>query len=62
LPLAIGKSGVQQEIITLVDSILAAKCANPKANTSKLEEEIDKLVYKLYGLTQEEIDIVEERS
>jgi adenine-specific DNA-methyltransferase len=29
------------------------------ANTSALEREIDQLVYKLYGLTEEEIAIVE---
>ena len=34
----------------LVDRILEAKTADPKANTSALEEEIDRLVYGLYGL------------
>ena len=29
------------------------------ADTSALEKEIDRIVYELYGLTQEEIDIVE---
>ena len=49
----------QQPIITLVNQILEAKQANPHANTSDLEREIDQLVYELYGLTQEEIDIIE---
>ena len=31
----------------------------PKADTTHLETEIDQLVYKLYGLTEEEISIVE---
>jgi len=39
--------------------LLAAKRANPQADTSQMEKEIDRLVYKLYGLTQEEIAIVE---
>jgi len=43
----------------LVEQILATKKHNPKADTSKLEAEIDQLVYKLYGLTEEEIRIVE---
>lgn len=43
----------------LVDRILAAKKANPEADTSEWEKEIDKLVYELYGLTEEEIRIVE---
>ena len=46
-------------IVKLVDRILAAKRANPQANTSKWEDEIDALVYELYGLTAEEIKIVE---
>lgn len=49
----------QQPIITLVNQILEAKHANPQADTSALEAQIDQLVYELYGLTQEEIDIIE---
>ena len=33
---------------------------NPSADTSALESEIDRLVYQLYGLTDEEIKIVEQ--
>jgi type II restriction/modification system DNA methylase subunit YeeA len=47
------------KITSLVDQILTAKKANPNANTSALEGEIDRLVYQLYGLTEEEIAIVE---
>jgi adenine-specific DNA-methyltransferase len=42
-----------------VNRILAAKEANPAADTSALEREIDHQVYALYGLTPEEIAIVE---
>ena len=49
----------QQPIITLVDRILAAKKANPLADTTAEEREIDRLVYDLYGLTEDEIAIVE---
>lgn len=49
----------QQEIITLVDKILAAKKEDSSADTSVLEKQIDTLVYELYGLTDEEIAIVE---
>jgi hypothetical protein len=49
----------QQPIIKLVDKILEIKKKNPQENTSKLEKEIDLLVYELYGLTEEEIKIVE---
>jgi hypothetical protein len=49
----------KRPFITLVDRILAAKKRNPDVDTSALEREIDQLVYKLYGLTEEEIAIVE---
>jgi len=44
----------------IIDKILDAKKENPEANTSHWESEIDTLVYKLYNLTEEEIQIVEE--
>ncbi|MGN8296017.1 DUF7149 domain-containing protein [Helicobacter pylori] len=40
--------------------ILALKEKDPKANTQKLEKEIDALVYRLYNLTDEEIKIIED--
>lgn len=49
----------QQPIITLVNQILEAKQENPQADTAEWENEIDQLVYQLYGLTDEEIAIVE---
>ena len=42
-----------------VEKTLADKKRDPEADTSVLEREIDKIVYKLYGLTEEEIKIVE---
>jgi len=44
----------------LVDSILSAKHADPRADVTAWEREIDERVYRLYGLTPEEIRIVEE--
>ncbi|WP_080055051.1 TaqI-like C-terminal specificity domain-containing protein [Spirosoma aerolatum] len=51
----------QEPLNDLVNQILAAKAADPAADTSAPESEIDKLVYELYGLTDEEIAIVEGR-
>ncbi|MGT0062994.1 type IIG restriction enzyme/methyltransferase [Helicobacter pylori] len=42
------------------EAILKAKEKDPKANTQKLEKEIDALVYELYNLTDEEIKTIEE--
>jgi hypothetical protein len=45
-----------------VDRILKAKRADAAADTAAQEREIDERVYHLYGLTAEEIKIVEETS
>jgi hypothetical protein len=47
------------QIESLVDAILSAKKDNPGANTTILEQQIDRRVYRLYDLTDEEIEIVE---
>ena len=49
----------QQIFIDLVDQILTLKKQNKEADTKNLEAQIDQLVYKLYGLTEDEIGIVE---
>ncbi len=57
----IAKASIEQQkpIIDLVDLILEKKRVNPNADTTSLESEIDHLVYQLYGLTDEEIKVVE---
>lgn len=49
----------QKPIIDIVNEIIAAKKSFPNADTTALEKEIDQLVYQLYGLTEDEIKIVE---
>ena len=49
----------QRPFIGLVDAILEAKAAVPEADTSHLEWKIDRLVYDLYGLTEEEDTAIE---
>ncbi|MDU9773380.1 class I SAM-dependent DNA methyltransferase, partial [Helicobacter pylori] len=48
------------KITDYAKQILALKEKDPKANTQKLEKEIDALVYRLYNLTDEEIKIIED--
>ena len=48
-----------RDIKLLVDQILTAKKSDKNADTIALEKEIDKMVYQLYELTEEEITIVE---
>jgi adenine-specific DNA-methyltransferase len=58
-PLKLISIETQQPIISLVDQILTLKKEYPKADTSDLEKDIDKLVYQLYELTNEEIAVIE---
>ncbi|MGN8499972.1 TaqI-like C-terminal specificity domain-containing protein, partial [Helicobacter pylori] len=48
-----------RKITDCAKQILSAKEKDPKANTQRLEKEIDALVYQLYNLTDEEIKIIE---
>ena len=48
----------QRPLTRLVDRILEAKAANPQSDTSADEEELDRRVYALYGLTAEEVAAV----
>jgi hypothetical protein len=49
----------QIPFIEIVDQILTAKKSDPNADTTVLEAEIDQMVYQLYELTPEEIEIIE---
>jgi hypothetical protein len=49
----------EDALIKLVNHILTAKQTDPSVDTTALEAEIDKFVYQLYGLTNEEIAILE---
>ena len=49
----------QAPIISLVENIMASKRKDPEADTTRWEHEIDQLVFKLYGLTMDEIALVE---
>ncbi len=51
----------QKPFIKLVDQILEKKKQNSNADTTDLERKIDEMVYELYGLTEREIGIVENK-
>jgi hypothetical protein len=61
LPIPNIPESYQSRLIPLADEIIKTKNANPAADTSALEHEIDRLVYRLYGLTEEEIRIIEKK-
>ncbi len=59
LPLVIASKGIQEKIASYVSKILSLKQKNLHADTSALERQIDEMVYELYELTPEEIEIIE---
>ena len=50
---------LEGKIVGLVDEILKIKNRNANEDTVEIEREIDRLVYELYGLSEEEIRIIE---
>ena len=59
IPIPEASTAQQHEIEAIVKQIIAKKSAAPIAYTSDLERQIDKKVYELYELTDEEIKIIE---
>ena len=59
LPIPLATANEKKAIVECTNILLRTKKANPLADTSALEAEIDRLVYDLYGLTEDEIAIVE---
>jgi ABC-type phosphate transport system auxiliary subunit len=49
-----------EEVLKLTENGKHLEDPEKEQKVKKLSEEIDKLVYKLYGLTEEEIKLVEE--
>jgi Alw26I/Eco31I/Esp3I family type II restriction m6 adenine DNA methyltransferase len=45
----------KKKIVIIVNKILEAKAADPQADTSALEQQVDNLVYRLYNLTYDEV-------
>lgn len=58
-PIKVRKINEQQPFIDLIDQIIFIKKQDSKSDTTIFEDQIDQLVYQLYGLTEEEIKIVE---
>ena len=59
IPIPSASSTRQQQIIKIVDQILEAKATDSSSDTLDLEQEIDSIVYHLYGLTYDEVLIID---
>lgn len=58
IPIVEADATTEAEVIKKVESIIAAKKINPVADTHALENDIDKIICGLYGLTKDERNIV----
>ena len=73
VPIYVGDKNQQKQITILVDKMLelnkelqkvtenSDKCNSIKSEIEKTDRKIDQEVYELYGLTKDEIKIVEEK-
>ena len=59
IPIPSASKEQQKSIIDIVDEILVAKEKNPSIDISFLMQEIDTIMYHLYGLTYDEVLIVD---
>ena len=57
LPIILCSEEEQNEVIDIINNLLFI--GKSTIETEKLENEIDKIIYKLYGLTENEIKIIE---
>ena len=60
IPIKKATPDIQNSIVKIVNEIIALKKSNPNHDTSSLERQIDVIVYKIYGLTDAEIKIIEQ--
>jgi len=59
LPIIEADKSTEKKVITLVEKILCEKPMKPDENRAILENQIDEIVYNLYGLDKQEIDIID---
>lgn len=59
-PVKIASESIQKSLVNLVDKALDLKEDNIDSETIDIENKIDKIVFELYGLTEDEIKIIEE--
>jgi len=58
IPIPLRNKKLKKPLVDRVEKILKAKALDPQANTETLEREIDREVFRLYGLGYEEACVV----
>ena len=61
LPILLCQQEKQEEISSIVKKIILSKQDKKENDTKDLENQIDILIYRLYGLNEEEISIIEDQ-
>ena len=59
IPIALADESTQNKLITQIDKILSKLRKNTSADITAERKEIDSYIYKIYDLTEDEINIVE---
>jgi hypothetical protein len=59
LPIRVPSSEQKENLVSLVNRILKAKERDSATDTAELEQQIDSVVFDLYGLTPAEIKVVQ---
>ncbi len=59
LPYKLPDEGTEKKLVDLAKQIISQKEKDLSLDTTNIERQIDKMVYELYDLTEEEIEIVE---
>ena len=59
IPIFLGNQELEAKVSELVDKIHYLKLQNHEAKIAGIESEIDQLIYKIYGLNGNEIEIIE---
>ena len=60
LPMKLIDENTKKKMIDYVDKILEFKMTDPLADTSSIEYDIDKMVYEIFELNNDEIKVIEE--
>lgn len=58
IPIRIGNESQVNSIIGLVEQIVLLKQINTNADTCNMEKEIDRIIYNIYGIEENEIQII----
>lgn len=59
MPIPLIDINLQKQVAALVDEVIKSKEKSIYSNTGNLEQSIDNLIYQCFGLTEEEIAIIE---